>query len=354
MRRAVVLFVVLVVALATLLGVRILKERRAAEGPPGGSGVVEGTAVDVRSRLNARVLTRPVEEGARVQKDAVLVTLDCTEPEAGLSEATARLAVAQAQAASAQAQAVAAGRTSEAVAAQAEGSASQIASLADQHGLAQRQADRLKQMGEATTEASLDQARAQAESLAQQLAAARHASTAASRQARAATEQQNASLQAAEAALRGIQAAEAAVRRAQVSVSECELRAPISGTVETLALEVGELALPGGVVARLVDTHRPKATFYLPNAELAAAKPGQAATVRADAYPDRTFQARVVTVAREAAFTPRNVQTRSDRDRLVYPVEVRIDAPEDVLLPGMPVDITLGPVNEPAVAEQHP
>ncbi|MFP2907549.1 hypothetical protein ACLESD_21360 [Pyxidicoccus sp. 3LFB2] len=75
--------------------------------------------------------------------------------------------------------------------------------------------------------------------------------------------------------------------------------------------------------------------------------------MRADAYPDRTFSARVVTVAREAAFTPRNVQTRSDRDRLVYPVEVHIDAPEGLLLPGMPVEILLSDSTSRAVAEQR-
>ncbi|MCY1023244.1 HlyD family secretion protein [Pyxidicoccus sp. MSG2] len=354
MRRAVLLFVVLVGALGALLGLRILKDRRAAEGPAGGSGVVEGTGVDVRARINARVLTRHVEEGARVAKGALLVTLDCTEPEAGLAEMEARLAMARAQADAARAGALAAGRNSEAVAAQATGSQAQIASLADQQGLAKRQAERLQQMGAATTEALLDEAKARAASLEQQLEAARHSSTAAGRQARAATEQERASLQQAESALRGVEAAEATLRRARVTVAECELHAPMAGTVETLALEPGELALPGAVVARLVDTARPKATFYLPNAELAAAHPGQEATVRADAYPDRTFPARVVTVAREAAFTPRNVQTRSDRDRLVYPVEVHIDAPEGLLLPGMPVEITLSPGQAPAVAEQRP
>lgn len=353
MRRAVLVFVVLVGALGALLGFRILKDRRAAEGPAGGSGVVEGTSVDVRARLNARVLTRHVEEGARVDKGALLVTLDCTEPEASLAETEARLAMTRAQADAARAASLAAGRTREAVAAQATGSQSQIASLADQQGLAKRQAERLQKMGAATTEAALDQANAQAASLEQQLEAARHSSTAASRQARAAAEQERASVQQAESAVRAVEAAEATLRRARVSVAECELRAPMAGTVETLALEPGELALPGVVVARLVDTARPKATFYLPNAELAAARPGQEATVRADAYPERTFPARVVTVAREAAFTPRNVQTRSDRDRLVYPVEVHIDAPEGLLLPGMPVEITLNGTQGPAVAEQR-
>jgi HlyD family secretion protein len=353
MRRAVLLFGVLVGVLGALLGFRILRDKRAAEGPPGGSGVVEGTGVDVRARLNARVLTRHVEEGARVDRGALLVTLDCTEPEAQLAETEARLAMARAQADAARAAALAAGRNREAVAAQATGSQSQVGSLADQQGLAKRQAERLQQMGPATTEAALDQARAQAASLEQQLEAARHASTAATRQARAAAEQQRASVQQAESAVRAVEAAEATLRRARVSVAECELRAPMAGTVETLALEPGELAMPGAVVARLVDTARPKATFYLPNAELAAAHPGQEATVRADAYPDRTFPARVVTVAREAAFTPRNVQTRTDRDRLVYPVEVHIDAPEGLLLPGMPVEIALNAAPTRAVAEQR-
>jgi HlyD family secretion protein len=355
MRRAVLLFLALVVVLGALLGLRLLRDHRAAGGPPSGSGVVEGTTVDVRSRLNARVLALHVEEGARVDKGALLATLDCTESEVNAAEAEARLAMARAQADSAQAAALAAGRTREAAAAQAAGSQSQVESLANQFGLAERTAARMEQLGEAATESSRDQARAQAETLAQQLAASRHASTAAGRQARATAEQERASRQQAEAAVRSIQAAEATLRRARIAVDECAVRAPLTGRVETLVLEPGELALPGAVLARLVDTRNLKATFYLPNAELAAASPGQPATVRADAWPERTFPARVVTVAFEAEFTPRNVQTRSDRDRLVYPVEVRVEDPEGLLRPGMPVEIALEPSREAvAKAERRP
>ncbi|XXF78783.1 efflux RND transporter periplasmic adaptor subunit [Myxococcaceae bacterium GXIMD 01537] len=353
MRRAVLVFLVLVGVLGTLLGLRLARERRAAEAPPGGSGVVEGTAVNVRSRLNARVVERYVEEGARVEKGALLMRLDCTEPEAVLAEAEARTAMARAQADAALASALAAGRSSEAAAAQAAGSEAQIQSLEDQYGLAQRQAERMEKLGEAATEAAKDQARSQAESLARQLAALRHSGTAAGRQARAASEQERASRQQAESIARSIQAAEALLRRARVAVSDCEVRAPLSGGVETLVLEPGELALPGAVLARLVDTHNPKAIFYLPNAELAAAHPGQQALVRADAYPGRTFPGRVTTVAFEAEFTPRNVQTRTDRDRLVYPVEVRVEDAQGLLRPGMPVDIELD-TRDAAVAEQRP
>lgn len=353
MRRVVVLFIALVVVLGTLLGLRLVRDRRAAEGPPGGSGVVEGTTVDVRSRLNARVIARHVQEGAHVEKGALLVTLDCTEPEASLAETEARLAMAQAQAHAADASAMASLRASEAAAAQADGTQAQIESLAAQQGLAARQAERMEQMGDAATMDARDQARAQANALSQQLAASKHSSTAAGRQARAAAEQERASREQASAATQGVQAAEASVRRAQLSVSECELRAPLASTVETLVLEVGELAMPGTVLVRLVDTHNPRATFYLPNAELAAVHPGEPATVRADAYPDRSFSARVSTVAPEAEFTPRNVQTRSDRDRLVYPVEVRIEDSDGLLLPGMPVEITLASQSH-AVAERRP
>jgi HlyD family secretion protein len=70
-------------------------------------------------------------------------------------------------------------------------------------------------------------------------------------------------------------------------------------------------------------------------------RPGGKAAVVADAWPGETFEATVKTVSLEAEFTPRNIQTRTDRDRLVYPVEVRLKNPEGLLRPGMPVQVTL-------------
>jgi HlyD family secretion protein len=84
-----------------------------------------------------------------------------------------------------------------------------------------------------------------------------------------------------------------------------------------------------------------RATFYLPNAELAAARPQGQARVEADAYPGREFNGSVLSVSAQAEFTPRNIQTRTDRDRLVYAVEVAVPNPEHALRPGMPVRVTL-------------
>jgi HlyD family secretion protein len=90
-----------------------------------------------------------------------------------------------------------------------------------------------------------------------------------------------------------------------------------------------------------VDLSEPKATFFLPNAEVAAVKPGARAEVVADAWPGETFEGTVRTVALEAEFTPRNIVTRTDRDRLVYPVEVTVRNRDGKLRAGMPVQVVL-------------
>ena len=73
----------------------------------------------------------------------------------------------------------------------------------------------------------------------------------------------------------------------------------------------------------------------------------------ADAYPGRVFDGTIYYVSPRAEFTPRNVQTREDRERLVYAVEVRISNPNMALRAGMPVEVTIAaspsPPSSPAV-----
>jgi HlyD family secretion protein len=144
-----------------------------------------------------------------------------------------------------------------------------------------------------------------------------------------------------EAARAQVRAAEASLARARILVGECAIRAPRDAEVADLPHEAGELVAPGAILARLVDLSEPKATFYLPNAEVGAVRPGARAVVVADAWPGVEFEGTVTTVALEAAFTPRNIQTRSDRDRLVYPVEVAVKNRDGKLRAGMPVQVTI-------------
>jgi len=285
MRRVIGILVVLVVVMSALIGGRLLRQRRALSGPSGGSGEIEGTVVDLSSRVGARIAQLAVREGQPVRKGELLVTLDCSDPDAQLAEAEARLASARAQA----------------------------GAVETQRGAAERQARRLERLPEDVAAASVDQSLSGAAGLARQGDAARAQ----------------------------VRAGEAAVSRARLLVGECVIRAPRDAEVALLPREAGELAAPGSILVRLVDLSAPVATFYVPNAEVGAVRPGARAVVVADAFPGEEFTGTVKTVALEAEFTPRNIQTRSDRDRLVYAVEVAVENRGGKLRAGMPVQVTL-------------
>ncbi|ABC82880.1 HlyD family secretion protein [Anaeromyxobacter dehalogenans] len=341
MRRVVAVLVVLTLVLASLIGYRLWSQARALSAPAGGSGEIEGTVVELSSRVGARILELKVREGQRVKAGDLLVRLDCADPAAALAEAEARLAAARAQAAAAMAQVKASERARVAAGATQEAAKAQAAALAAQAEAAERQARRLTNLPEDVAASSIDLTQASAAQLSQQTLAARAQATASAEQARAAAVNTTATASQAQAALAQVRAAEASVERARILAGECELRAPRDAEVQTLPHEAGELVPPGAVLARLVDLSEVTATFYLPNAEIGAVKPGQKAEVAADAWPGERFQATVRTVSLEAEFTPRNIQTRTDRDRLVYPVEVVVVNRDAKLRAGMPVQVTL-------------
>lgn len=334
-------FLALAFVLALALGVRLWWQNAELHGPAGGAGTIEGESIIVGSRLNARVATVEVKEGQQVEAGTVLLTLDCAEPTALLSEAEARLAMAEDQAKAAASSASATRRSGLASAQSSRAAAAQAAALAVQREQATRNAARLDALGADVAVDRRETARTQAQGLDQQVTGALATREASAAQAAAAVDQGRAAEANASAATDAIRAAQAAVDRARISVGECTLKAPASGFVETLPWHVGELVTPGAVLARLVDIQEVTATFYLPNAEVSAVQAGAAADVVADAYPDETFKGTVSTVTLTAEFTPRNIQTRSDRDRLVYPVEVRIPNTDGRLRPGMPVQVTL-------------
>jgi len=341
MRPAAVVPVVALLGLAGLLAWKIQDQQAALSGPPGGSGVVEGTALSLSARVGGRVATREVREGQPVKAGDLLVTLDCIEPQAALAEAEARVAAARAQAEAASRAAGAAGSAATASEAASKATASQAQALRAQGGAATRQADRLVAIGPDASAAVVDQARAAADGLHAQLGAAEAQQRATTAQARAAQDQAGAARAQADAAAQQVAAGEAGLTRAKLAVAECRVVAPRDGLVELLPFEVGELVGPGATLAKLVDVAQVEATFYLPNAELAAARAGGAATIHADAWPDRAFTGTIATVATEPEFTPRNIQTRTDRDRLVFKVTVAVPNPDGALRPGMPVEVKL-------------
>lgn len=364
MKRVFIVFVILVAAISTALYLRLRKQAEEAARPSGGSATVEGTEVDIVVRIPDRILRIAAEEGDSVEAGAVLVELECKEPRAALAQAEAAVAAGEAGAAAtrvgvdiARNAVDTADRQHDAASAVAKATRSQRKALQVQKDAASRAAKRIETVLSAggSTEQQLDQAQSQAAGIGKQMAAVEASALAADAQARVvASGRGTAELQVklgeaqVTAAEKQVDTAKAAVERAKVAVAECTLTAPRAGVVLTRSYEPGEAVNPGARVLTLVDISEVEATFFLPNAELGAAAPGRAVEVVADAFPDRVFAGEIRRVGTEAEFTPRNVQTREDRDRLVYAIEVAIPNADAALRPGMPVEVRIpGTEREP-------
>ncbi|GIV78052.1 MAG: hypothetical protein KatS3mg050_2446 [Litorilinea sp.] len=136
------------------------------------------------------------------------------------------------------------------------------------------------------------------------------------------------------------QANVAARQQLEVQLERYRLHSPIDGVVMRVPMHVGEVVSPGQTVAAVADLSSLKLTAYVLERDLGQVRVGQPVAVTVDPFPDRTFPGVVTGINQRAEFTPRNVQTRSDRLNLVFGVRIRVENPEGLLKPGMPADAT--------------
>jgi len=136
---------------------------------------------------------------------------------------------------------------------------------------------------------------------------------------------------------------QAAAQMAQLrkKVNDCIITAPIGGTLVNRFVEPGELVTPGATVARIADLRDMEVNIYVAEMVLPRIQLGQSATVAVDAFPERTFQAHVVFLSPTAEFTPKNIQTKDERVKLVFAVKLKVQNPEGFLKAGLPADVTL-------------
>jgi HlyD family secretion protein len=343
MKRALILIGVLAAGLLVALVLRVRHLRAAEHGPAGGSGVIEGVDLNVTSRIAARITKVNVREGDIVKPGDVLVELDCIDQSAALEQARAQLAAAQANLQAAQSNASSAAQNASGASQSVGAARSQVEVLKAQEDLARVDRDRTEQLVKSGTlsQSALDEARSRDLALLSQIAAQNDLASMNKNQAGALRATGAGARSQADTARNNVTDATAGVARADISVNECKLFAPRNAMVVTRNLEPGEAVQPGTNVLALTDVTEARTRFYLPNAELAAAAPGRKARVVADAYPGQTFEGTIFYVSPRAEFTPRNVQTREDRERLVYAVEVRIPNADMRLRSGMPVEVAI-------------
>ena len=136
--------------------------------------------------------------------------------------------------------------------------------------------------------------------------------------------------------------ADAQLAEQRSHVADFSVKSPIDGRVLTRTVERGERVEAGTPLFTLVDLDRLYVKIYVPEPSIGKVALGQEARVYVDAYPGRAFPARVSRVAQEAEFTPKNVETKEERVKLVFAVEVALgENPDGVLKPGMPADAVI-------------
>ena len=135
--------------------------------------------------------------------------------------------------------------------------------------------------------------------------------------------------------------AQAALVLARKMLDNCHVISPLSGTVTSKAVEVGDLATPGAVIVSVSKLDTVKLTIYVSETELPRVKLGAPAEVKIDGGPKRVFPGRVTFISPIAEFTPKNIETREDRVKLVFGVKIEIPNPDGSLKPGLPADATV-------------
>ena len=122
------------------------------------------------------------------------------------------------------------------------------------------------------------------------------------------------------------QEAEAQIRRLDTVIADLSLRAPVDGRIEYRVVEPGSVIPSGGRVATLLDLSDVFMTVFLPTSVSGRLQVGDEARIVLDAAPQFIWPARVSFVAAEAQFTPKYVETLSERDKLVYRVKLKVPA----------------------------
>lgn len=126
-----------------------------------------------------------------------------------------------------------------------------------------------------------------------------------------------------------------------LKVSWCVVKSPVSGTVLNKYHEKGEMVNPGERLFTLGDVKEIYAWVYVPQPLVAQLKLGQELNGYIPELDMKQFPGRITVISSEAEFTPKNVQTREERTRLVYGIKVKFSNDKEILKPGMTIEVKI-------------
>jgi HlyD family secretion protein len=274
---------VLVVA---FIGFRYWKGKQSAlpEGIVSGNGRVEAKLVDVAAKEPLRVKQIFVNEGDLVKPDQVLVQMDTTTLEADLAEANASVAAAQERQALADASIVKQKSEIQLSNIELERSKKLVAEGAG----SQRELD-VRTNTVKTTQATLEQAEAQLKTAKQE-----------------------------------VEVAKANAATIQTRITDATLKSPVVGRVLYRLAEPGEVLAAGGKALTVVNLEDVYMEIFLPANDAASVKIGAEARITVDYETNRSVAGYVSFVSPEAQFTPKQVETKSEREKLMFRVKIQV------------------------------
>lgn len=278
-----------------------------------GNGRIEATEINVSSKLSGQLEEILVKEGDFVEPGQILARVKISTLEAQLRELEAQQR--QAQDAIATAEAQVAMRISEKAAAEAMVQQRETELMAAKNRLARTEV--LAKEG-ASSKQQLDDERAAAQQAIAVLSAAKA-------QVQSAQGAIVASKSQVSAAHSQVDAIKASVERIKFDMDDAQLRAPLKARVQFRVAQPGELVAAGGRVLNLIDLSDVYMTFFLPETVAGKIAIGKEVRIVLDAAKNVVIPAKVSFVADTAQFTPKSVETESERQKLMFRVKAKID-----------------------------
>ena len=287
MKKIIISMIVIAVAGLAVYGIKSYRENAIYRNPAfaSGNGRLEATEVNISAKLAGKIEKVLVNEGDYVKKGQKLVYMQTNVLQANLAQAKAMIRVKEAELTSANAMLM------------------QKISLCQN---AENRYLRSKTLVEknATSQQTYENDLAAYESAKAEVDVAR----AAIQQAKA-----------------GVHAAKADAARIQADIDDSTLTAPLEGRIQYRISEAGEVLNAGGKVLNLVDLTDVYLTFFLPEAVAGRVRIGADVRLIMDALPDVPIPAKVSFVASVAQFTPKTVETKIERQKLMFRIKAKID-----------------------------
>lgn len=280
-----------------------------------GNGRIEATEIDLSAKIGGNVEDIYVKEGDFVKAGQVLAKIKATALEAQLKEAQAQLEQANNAVLTTQAQ-VQMGKSDK------QAAIASVAQRSTELDAAKRRVARSEVLAKegAASKQQLDDDRASVQAAMATLEAAR-----------AQVDTAEASIKAVEAQVVGaksnVNAAKATIERIEAELSDTEILAPRDGRVQYLVAQKGETVASGGKILNLIDLSDVFMTFFIPETMAGQIPVGTDVRLVLDALPSYAVPAKVSHVADTAQFTPKTVETESERQKLMFKVKAKI-APE--------------------------